>query len=761
MPRNPSLRQRLTALMAAAFMAAILPAAAAPVTPDTARAAAAGWLALLHNPLRALPNRAVQSVHLHRAADGSPLVYEARLQPAGFLLVPVDDGLEPVLAFAARGNFDPSPAHPLGALAAGDLAGRMAALRLQSAAGRRQTNRRKWDCLIAQRRAGIAAVSDERVPPLVQTAWDQMGVGGALCYNYWTPDNYPCGCLATALAQLMRYHRYPFIGVGTPSFAIRVNGEEQTRTLMGGDGLGGPYVWDWMTLAPTAATPVTNRMEIGALCHDIGVAAGSHYDTWATGADLLAGTDALRGTFYYSQVIDGFNDNADITAALPAMLNPGLDAGLPSVLGIFSSDSGHAVLCDGYGYAAGTLYHHLNLGWGASLAADNAWYALPTVDTSALDYNVIRICAYNIFTHGAGEIISGRITDSYGLPLADAALTIAIHDGPTLTATSSSRGIYAFVPVPSNRAADLYAAKAGYRFTPRTVRTGASQSDGITCGNLWNVDFTGWLSNLPVPAEYDGDGRADPAWYDESTGFWKVWQSARDYEVITFHFGGPGWMAVPADYDGDGLADPAIYHTAAGQWMVLRSSDEHRLLATQAPFGGPGWMAAPADYDGDGRADPAIYQAAAGAWQALLSSENYFPRAPQATCGGPGWMPVPADYDGDRRADPAVHQAPAWRVLLSGDYYQPISAAFDEGDAIQAVPADYDGDGKADPAVFQPAAGQWIIHRSSENYRRLAIPFGGAGQAAAPADYNGDGRADLGLYAINDDSWQTLEVDRR
>ena len=106
-----------------------------------------------------------------------------------------------------------------------------------------------------------------------------------------------------------------------------------------------------------------------------------------------------------------------------------------------------------------------------------------------------------------------------------------------------------------------------------------------------------------------------------------------------------------------------------------------------------------------------------------------------------------------------MHAAPAWQVLLSGENYRPVTAAFDEGAATQAVPADYDGDGQADPAVYQPAAGQWIIHLSGGNYQRFSVPFGGAGQAAAPADYDGDGWTELGLYSITDDTWRTRELD--
>ena len=55
---------------------------------------------------------------------------------------------------------------------------------------------------------------DIRVDELIKSKWGQLLDSvwdnyGTNCYNYYTPDNLPCGCVATALAQLMRFHRYP------------------------------------------------------------------------------------------------------------------------------------------------------------------------------------------------------------------------------------------------------------------------------------------------------------------------------------------------------------------------------------------------------------------------------------------------------------------------------------------------------------------------------------------------------------------------
>ena len=75
-------------------------------------------------------------------------------------------------------------------------------------------------------------------------------------------------------------------------------------------------------------------------------------------------------------------------------------------------------------------------------------------------------------------------------------------------------------------------------------------------------------------------------------------------------FGQQGDIAVPADYDGDGKTDLAYFRPSNGLWFAVRTNGSIALPAVI--YGTQGSIPLPADYDGDGRADVAFYDPPTG-----------------------------------------------------------------------------------------------------------------------------------------------------
>jgi len=169
-----------------------------------------------------------------------------------------------------------------------------------------------------------------------------------------------------------------------------------------------------------------------------------------------------------------------------------LDAGLPVLLGLKGAGA-HAVVCDGYGYHAATLYHHLNMGW---TGMEDAWYALPTVDASPA-YNSVQTCVYNIYTSGSGEVISGRATDMAGNPLPDVEVAATPSGQTTRYATTNGKGLFAFSNMPSSTYITLTAAKPPHTFANKAVTTGLSSDYGGT-GNVWGITFVSTSTTPPT-----------------------------------------------------------------------------------------------------------------------------------------------------------------------------------------------------------------------------------------------------------------------
>ena len=114
-----------------------------------------------------------------------------------------------------------------------------------------------------------------------------------------------------------------------------------------------------------------------------------------------------------------------------------------------------------------------------------------------------------------------------------------------------------------------------------------------------------------MPADYDGDNKADLAVRRPTAGNSEWWISKSTGGSLALVFGADTDLGVPGDYTGDGKIDIAFWRPSNGFWFVLRSED---LSFYSVPFGTVGDIPSPGDFDGDGKWDVAVFRPANATW---------------------------------------------------------------------------------------------------------------------------------------------------
>ena len=147
---------------------------------------------------------------------------------------------------------------------------------------------------------GIADAGKSRaeVGPLITTQWDQT-----YPYNYYCPScssgghggHVYTGCVATAMAQVIKYYNSPVHGIGSHSYIHNLYGT-QTANF-------GETYYNWTNM-PTKVYSYSNSNQIQAvatLMYHCGVAVEMNYGTNGSGASSLAIAPALQDYFNFSQ----------------------------------------------------------------------------------------------------------------------------------------------------------------------------------------------------------------------------------------------------------------------------------------------------------------------------------------------------------------------------------------------------------------------------------------------------------------------------
>ncbi|MEN6427354.1 MAG: C10 family peptidase [Phycisphaerales bacterium] len=319
--------------------------------------------------------------------DGTVLAYVADLDPCGFVALSADTDIAPVIAYSFNASFPASQdaSNPLYRMLWADLHLRTKALMEHPELKTAQTAE-QWDLLAGGETDDANDSSFQQWPSenttstggLLETAWVQSEPYNAFCPKDPVDGvrSY-VGCVATAFAQLVHYHKVCDVRFSqddsyTTTSGIQIDADSELYDFLSFEMLNG-YL-DTIRLKYSQGADLSDT-DIAALNFACGAAVEMDYSSNGSGATLYTVQTTLLDRFgYYSADMYGGLTRDALIALQENVIN-----GLPALLSFSPPDNwgGHVVVCDGYNTDG---EYHLNFGWGVTRPQEmtEAWYSLPT-----------------------------------------------------------------------------------------------------------------------------------------------------------------------------------------------------------------------------------------------------------------------------------------------------------------------------------------------------------------------------------------------
>ena len=225
------------------------------------------------------------------------------------------------------------------------------------------------------------------VSPLVSCTWNQRSPFYNQCPTSGT-QHCLTGCIATAMAQVMYYWKFPAEAPAMEAYTSEINGVAVDPLP------GGVFDWDNMLDVYTTSATTQQKDAVAMLMRYCGQACHMGYGTNASGA---YSDDELEGMKLF-----GYNADATLLARddysadeWAGMIEAQLAAGCPILYGGTDPDknAGHAFVVDGCG---GGMYH-INWGWSG---AGDGYFALDAFTTQGLQYSSDQQMLYQVYPTG-------------------------------------------------------------------------------------------------------------------------------------------------------------------------------------------------------------------------------------------------------------------------------------------------------------------------------------------------------------------------
>ncbi len=324
----------------------------------------------------------------------------------GFVIVSGNDIAQPILGFSEKGCIDP-----------GNLPENMSAWLDEYA--------EQMSFATEGSQADNSRILAD-IEPLIQTEWNQD-----YPYNRVLPNVYPTefgydndyktrkrlatGCVATAMAQVMFYHKYPEIGKHDKTYSVyyKFSDDGSYKSVMfiplpgynhvvshAADFGNTYYDWDNMQLTYSSSIDkdAAQTFAVSTLIYHCGIAVDMNYGTLSGGGSSALSTVIPYALEYY------FDYDSDVRLIEKMFYSDSdweetvydeLSAGRPVIYnGNKTLSQGHTFVCDGFKYTPDNgNFFHFNWGWGGYC---DGYFKFSALKPSSTDYTNMQSAVIGI-----------------------------------------------------------------------------------------------------------------------------------------------------------------------------------------------------------------------------------------------------------------------------------------------------------------------------------------------------------------------------
>ena len=353
---------------AAAYPAPVDPTAALGIARDFVGNATSRQL--MRKAGSASPQMKLAYTHTDKASGLDAFYVFNRGTSDGYVLVSADDRAPAILGYADSGTFDSR-----------NIPDNM---RSMMADWSRQIS---WLISHPDARPLAPAKVDEAIAPLLgEIMWDQGNPYNRKCPTVTLVDEWgeaagkgaaPVGCVATALGQIMYYHKWPEQGKGSVSYVSKGEDPDGKAENINVDVTfeGFRYNWDAMLPSLTTKSPSDAIDAVSTLLFHAGAAFESVYGGYGTGATDVSVAPAMLKYFGYDNGINYVKRDYHSTAEWHAMMMNEFENRRPVAYGgVTRRGEGHFFVLDGVNTDG---YYHVNWGWSGQ---ENGYYLLTLLE---------------------------------------------------------------------------------------------------------------------------------------------------------------------------------------------------------------------------------------------------------------------------------------------------------------------------------------------------------------------------------------------